>query len=298
MISKKTLRRLLYPPYIVLLSFICGLSTQFRARRFNQILWGQPGNDLDRNYRLLNRSRSIKGSRVLVIGVGGGGELEGLLTYLPAKVVCTDLIESDLLVQKLKDLRAYYGDTVELSFIRSDLHTLEPRFKSSFDIIVSNAVFEHVADLPLALDAIRQYMVLGGVMYANFGPLWFGWGGDHISGSRCNTEGFDHLLMTADEYATKMDSYGEYVDSPTDSRYWFRRKLFSFMSIDDYLHAHLNVGLETLYTAYQVEPRALLYLLNARKNVRNKLYQKIPSPFLLNALACGLTIISRKGSSN
>ena len=63
----------------------------------------------------------------------------------------------------------------------------------SVDIICSDAVFEHLRHFEVAVKEMTRVLASGGVLYANFGPLWHSWGGDHISGSKDFAQGYNHI---------------------------------------------------------------------------------------------------------
>lgn len=51
---------------------------------------------------------------------------------------------------------------------------------SSFDYIFSVATFEHILDLPKALDEMYRVLKPGGILYSNFGPIWSAGKGHHV----------------------------------------------------------------------------------------------------------------------
>lgn len=66
-------------------------------------------------------------------------------------------------------LRLLFGDAAELPFA-----------DHSFDAIFSVATFEHILQLPRALREMHRVLRPGGIVYANFGPLWSSGKGHHL----------------------------------------------------------------------------------------------------------------------
>ena len=46
-----------------------------------------------------------------------------------------------------------------------------------------------------------------GFLYSTFGPLWYSWGGDHVSGVNDINNGYNHLLMNDREYKNYLSSF-------------------------------------------------------------------------------------------
>lgn len=100
------------------------------------------------------------------------------------------------------------GSGVELR--RGDATALEFD-DQSFDYIFSVATFEHIVGLPAALAEMFRVLKPGGLLYANFGPLWSGGKGHHLRVTlgeeqyqhflpeRNPLPDFCHLLLTAEQ---------------------------------------------------------------------------------------------------
>ena len=86
----------------------------------------------------------------------------------------------------------------------------------SFDLIFTVAVFEHLLDLPTALDEMHRVLAPGGLVHASFGPIWSAGKGHHLS-IRVDGEelrhfipeknplpDFCHLLLAPDELRTAL----------------------------------------------------------------------------------------------
>ena len=101
------------------------------------------------------------------------------------------------------------------SFRRADARAL-PFADQSFDAIFSVATFEHIRELPRALEEMCRVLVPGGVVYSAFGPIWSGGKGHHL---RVEVDGlearhfkpetnplpdFSHLLLSPEQMRTAL----------------------------------------------------------------------------------------------
>jgi SAM-dependent methyltransferase len=66
--------------------------------------------------------------------------------------------------------RAYDGDAA----------ALPQAFAEAFDVVISIATFEHIADLSKALREMHRVLKPSGVLLAQVGPLWSGWRGHDL----------------------------------------------------------------------------------------------------------------------
>jgi SAM-dependent methyltransferase len=61
-----------------------------------------------------------------------------------------------------------------------DAATLPATFDGQFDVVISLATFEHVANLGAALSRMRFALKPRGILLAQVGPVWSGWRGHHV----------------------------------------------------------------------------------------------------------------------
>ena len=55
-----------------------------------------------------------------------------------------------------------------------------PSQDNSFDAIVSLATFEHIHELPKALEELHRVLKTDGYIYTSFGPIWTSAKGHHL----------------------------------------------------------------------------------------------------------------------
>jgi ubiquinone/menaquinone biosynthesis C-methylase UbiE len=283
---KKPLRSLLYPIYLKIIDPILRRRYE-RSLQFdvNQWYWGHRGFEYQFLRAKLNRYRKIRGSSVLVVGCGTGRDLASWIARGPVNVVGVDLFN----YQRAWDLtKIKYGSV--LTFVQSDISSLSRIEDGRFDIVGSDAVFEHVTDLSRALKESYRVLKTDGLLYASFGPLWHCWGGDHISGYDTIAGGYNHLLLQKQDYLDYLARAGNFAHSEDDGRTWVNHGLFSYLKIQEYLSVLQGAGFAVVNLGVIVEPRGVKFL-KANPGTRAQLL-KLASE--LDLIAAGLYIVARK----
>jgi len=195
----------------------------------------------------------VRGKSVLVAGCGTGKDIPWWVPYQPSRILGVDYFNYrrawDLLIRA-------YGETVPISFIQGDLQSLESIGDQSFDIVGSDTVLEHLQNLPNALREFYRILRPRGILYASFGPLWYCWGGDHLSGYDDNASGYNHLVLKRQAYEDYVDGAGEFSHSEADGRTWIKNDMFSHLTPQEYLAALDDAGFEKVHLGVGLEPRA------------------------------------------
>jgi len=180
---KRPVRRFTYPVYKVAtstwLAHRYGKECPFPVDHW---LWGQRGNDFDAHRRRVDRILPLRGKQILIAGCGTGRDIPSWLPYQPQKVIGIDYFGYDRAWSMVRDdAKSSYPET-RLAFLQGDLSHLPQIDDASIDVVGSDAVFEHVRELAPVVREFHRILKPGGLMYATFGPLWYTWGGDHVSG--------------------------------------------------------------------------------------------------------------------
>jgi len=177
-----------------------------------------------------------------------------------------------------------------VQFMQVDLARMSDVPDASVDVVGSDAVFEHLRDLPGVLAEFRRVLRPGGGLYATFGPLWYGWGGDHVSGYDRLEAGFNHLVLGRDEWLQYVDAMGATGHSEHDGRTWIEHDLFSRLRPTEYL-SHLSAsGFSCSFVSAIIDPRAV-QALQSSSALRDALLRDHP---IRDLLVCGMTIIARR----
>lgn len=208
-------------------------------------------------YRRCNALVPLRGAAVLVPGVGFGRNLFQLAAWKPKIIVAFDLYRYDeewsFLKKKIKN---EFG--VEVSFYEGGFGSLPESLKNYFDFIISDAVLEHVKDIPDFINQSRIFLKNDGIFYASFGPVWFGPCGDHLDWE--GAEIFNHLLLSGEEHEKRIkEVFGESKIEADSCEGFFllKEKLFSYLKVEDYLNLFLKAGFKKEIIYAKISSRAL-----------------------------------------
>lgn len=285
---KKPIRRLIYPIYNLIVSFWLGRRFQDKCRfPVNMWLWGQRGNDYERHRRRVNGIFPLKDKSILVAGCGLGYDVKSWVKYPIKSLTGIDYFNFEFAWRLQEDDCRKINNNMTLRFEQKDLENLESFPDESFDAIVSDAVFEHIRDLGKVLVDFKRILKPGGVIYATFGPLWYCWHGDHVSGLNNIKDGYNHLILDKEDYQSYIDSLEEYFDQTYDPRLWIHNGLFSGLKPNQYLELIERYGFERKFIAAIIDPLAVKCL-ETNQIIRNKLLGIFNE---IDLIMTGMTII-------
>lgn len=287
---KRPFRRVLYPALNALLHPFLSARYSDQSFRPDLWLWGQRGNDYERQRRRVNGFLPIKGTTILIAGCGTGRDVESWVAMNPAQVLAVDWFRYDRAWDLWQSRFQKNAASTSVEFVQADLSRLTSIADESVDVIGSDAVFEHLRDLPGVLSEFHRVLKPNGVLYATFGPLWYGWGGDHVSGYDHVNAGFNHLILSRDMWLRYVDANGTQEHSEHDGRTWIEHDLFSRLKPDQYLSCMKAAGFDVRFHSAIIDPRAV-QALQGQPTLRKELLQQNA---LRDLLVCGMTIIATR----
>lgn len=286
---KKPIRRHTYPIYNWLTTIFFSHIYRDCLIRPNQWLYGQRGNDYEKHRRNVNRFIRIKDSQILIAGCGKCGDIPSWLIYKPRKITGVDYFDYDNEWDTFICSAKYKYPSTKIELIQQDLCNMSAIESSSVDIVASDAVFEHLTNFNVSIKEMYRVLKSGGLLYATFGPLWYSYGGDHISGYDHYLNGYNHLLLSDLDYQEYLNKMGPYTHSEDDGRTWIYNNLFSRMKPTEYLTSLQDSGFKRVYVAAMIDPRALKFLRHSPfKDLLKNKYKEY------DLKICSLSLIYRK----
>jgi SAM-dependent methyltransferase len=107
-----------------------------------------------------------------------------------------------------------------------------------FDLVTSEAVYEHVYNLDLAAREAARVLRPGGRAVHSIGPLYYGYAGDHCISTYGFEAGYDHLLLDEPAYRQRVEDHAVFARSPSPQCHmWAVLNKLSFARLTDYFKA-------------------------------------------------------------
>ncbi len=264
---KRPVRRFAYPLYNLVVNKV--LASKYASSGFEPDcwFWGQRGNDYETLRRRVNKTFPLKGKNILIAGCGAGRDVPSWLKFNLGSLTGVDFFRYDEAWQVLSRYAKNNFPLTDLNFEQADLGQLSNFNDATFDLIGSDAVFEHLKNPVQVMTEFRRILKPGGVLYATFGPLWYCWGGDHISGTDDLADGYDHLLLNSDDYLRKLSDM-QFQNDGCDLKSLVEHGLFSYLRPTEYLEILTQTGYEREFVCSIIEPRAVSYLKRYKENAK------------------------------
>lgn len=213
-----------------------------RDMTFNEVRFSNRGNEPETHLRRTRSLIDLCNADMLVAGAGNGDELRLWQEASPRSVTATDFF-----------VQPGAWDRQSADFAAMDVRTLAFA-DASFDLVASTALLEHVDGVDACMHEMARVTRPGGLVFANFGPLYHTFGGAHFFGA------YEHLWMDD----ARFDAYLVERAIPYEqgeALFWLRNGMFSRQTYDEYVQIFRRYfDIEHLVLA--VSPQALAYKRN------------------------------------
>ncbi|GEM_PF-1270087 len=156
-------------------------------------------------------------------------------------------------------LRCYYG--ADITFQQATIEKM-PFPNGSFDLLATDTVLEHVRNLDAMVRESARVLRAEGWVWHCFGPLYYCFGGDHCMAAYGDTAGYDHLLLSEDEYQRRIWDQPFFDKHPDPNLpFWARQNQFSFATAIDYIE-QFQKRFRLRFIVLKVSAKALEYRQN------------------------------------
>jgi len=194
---------------------------------------------------------------VLVQGTGSGWDVVSWAERRPKKIIAVDAWSFPQWDDIARHCRDRLGVSVE--FHEAPLERCAFIADGVIDLCTSDAVFEHVRDLPAVLAESRRVLRSGGHLYAGFGPLWFAPGGDHFATRGGLDTIYAHIDREPDAYRAFFAGLKAPVEDFQSGGRYVELDLFSKLTVDEYLRDFRSARLRVDALIAEICPLALAY---------------------------------------
>lgn len=227
---------------------------------YDQLLIGERNSGFLSQISILRGFTNLENARVLIQGCGLGQESIPWSKQKVASIAGIDLFDFS---RGWQQVYQYTDPEVKVNLLQGDM--CNSIFESqSFDIIYSGAVWEHVKDFDRLVQESARLIKPKGIVVAGFGPLWYGFGGDHFSGSDDPGNGYNHILLNQSEYFNWLDSlapqdaWANSDESYFEIRRHIKEGLFTYLKPREYIEK-VERYFARAYTVVQISPEALIF---------------------------------------
>jgi SAM-dependent methyltransferase len=195
------------------------------------------GERFSNEYSYLRLKKLLPSSieRVLIPGCYlGGADVQRWLRYGVKHLDGCDVYSlSTRWKEIVPKLHQEYTATVD--FRQASIEDL-PYEDERFDLVSTMAVLEHVRNLRAMAKETSRVLKPRGLAWHGFGPTYYTFSGDHCVSAFGLEQGYDHVLLTEDDYQQRINDQGFFDKQPDPNLpFWARNNQFSFARSTEYL---------------------------------------------------------------
>ena len=198
---------------------------------------------------------------IVCYGCGTGDEAITLAQiFRPRKIIGLDYFNYRSYWDKIGNiLRNKYS--IEADFIQMDpLQQLPDKLKECCDMIYSHAVLEHVRDMDQTFPFIKGLMKKDAFFLAQWGPMWYSYSGDHISGELGLDKGYEHILLNPEQYFDYYKNHPRNVEDVAKGvNTWMELGLHNFALYSEYIQSLEKYFGKIQFLQWVIAPEAFSY---------------------------------------
>ncbi len=204
------------------------------------------------------RGLNLRGATILVQGAGTGWDALTWAEQQPAKIIATDLYAFPA---DWAEIERYARDKfgVSLTFHEAPMESHDFIADGSIDLCTSHNVLEHCRDMSGVLAESKRLLRPGGLLFADFDPMWFAPGGDHYSGRGRLEEVYNHLLLDRPDYEVFFKKYALPVEDFQNGGRYVEIDLFSKLTTNRYIEFYRQAGFEIDGLVVELSPIAFAF---------------------------------------
>jgi len=157
--------------------------------------------------------RRFEDCKLLILGCGQAREIERWMKERVGYIVGQEYLDFSSDWKRLPGMNQ--------AMVRSDIEHL-PLSEGSVDLVFAKAVFEHLGNFKACIKEIHRAMRAGALIWADFGPLWYTYGGPHD-----DNIGYEQVILTDVELSKRFRPGSE------GELYW-KNGMFSRLRLSEY----------------------------------------------------------------
>lgn len=206
---------------------------------FDEVRFSLRGHAPEEHLRRTRRLLRLAEADVLVLGCGSGQELPPWLREQPRSLTAVDRFRND-----------GWSGFPSVRFEEMDIRRLDFE-DASFDLVVSAAVLEHVQEIEELAREMRRVMRPGGIAFAQYGPLFYTFGGAHYLGR------YEHLWLSDEAFRDYLRARDIPIERQEGLR-WLEQGMMSRRTYDE-VDAALRSAFDVQHLILFVSPEGLRF---------------------------------------
>ena len=212
-----------------------------------------------RDFSYFSQFVDLSGKRILDIA-SGEGKKTAYYSLKSKKTVGVDITKDGV---RRAHRFARDHNLQQVDFVIGDSSHL-PFCEASFDIVISNDAFEHIADWRNTIRDIERVLIEKGVACLSFGPLWFSPFGSHMNFSEFFSPPWAHLVFSEESIKGVLFALGKIKDTDLNEPLFMH--YLNHITSQEFQQSISSTGLSVLFfRLFTISPFNLFLKTSVRK---------------------------------